>query len=88
MASTLGILQKTQHHYFDDKSVLLTMLDTASIDVSDPSEDKTPNAISIKVDGDKVVGTEGGLIIFKFHPKTRALTGIIVWNERVNNENQ
>jgi hypothetical protein len=68
-----------------DKTNLISLLDKSHIDVDIPSMDETPDAISVRVNGSEVTGTEGGMIVFRFTPRG-ALTGIIVWNERMSNE--
>ena len=69
-----------------DRGHLIAMFDRAGIDVDIPSEDGTANAISVKVNGTEVTGTEGGMIIFKFDPDHQdKLTEIIVWNTKKNN---
>jgi hypothetical protein len=68
----------------NDKRTLLALFDRVGIDVSDPSVDKTPNSLSISVDGDNVTGTDGGMVVFKFDAKG-ILTEVVVWNGRMEN---
>ena len=70
----------------DDKTLLMKIFDKANIDFADPSEDGTPDSISIKVDGSAVIGTDGAMAIFKF-TKGR-LNGVVLWSERMTNEAQ
>jgi hypothetical protein len=78
----VGNASATEAH--NDKRTLLAIFDKVGIPAADPSIDKTPNSISIEVNGDTVTGTEGGMVIFKFSAKG-ALTEVIVWNEKTNN---
>ena len=68
-----------------DRRELLDIFDRASIDVAVPSEDGTKDAISLKVNGSEVTGTERGLVVFKF-TKRGELSGVVVWNQGLEND--
>jgi hypothetical protein len=68
----------------DDKTMLMKLFDKANIDFADPSEDGTPNAISIKVDGSTIIGVDGAMAIFKF--TKGSLNGVVLWTEKMTNE--
>ena len=69
-----------------DKDRLLQLFDTANIDVTDPSEDGTADAISIKVDGDTVIGIDGSLAVFKF--KKGKLAQVVLWSSNMHNSKE
>ena len=64
-----------------DKDHLTDMFNRAQIDYEDPSTDHTPNAISIRVDGDTVVGIDGRFAVFVFNKGK--LTKIILWEDHM-----
>lgn len=63
-----------------DKEALIAMCDRAGIDV-----DVDKHAVTVKVNGSEVTGTEGGQVIFKFGSKGQ-LVGLVVWNEKLSNQ--
>lgn len=70
-----------------DKEVLVRMFDQARVDLSDPSEDHTSNAISIKVDGENVTGIDGHSAIFVFDNHHK-LSKIVLWETNMSNQKE
>jgi hypothetical protein len=77
----------SENSFRSDKAKMIEMFDQAGIDFSDPSEDHTPNAISVKVDGQNVTGIDGHTAIFIFDKRNK-MSRIVLWSTNMANQKE
>lgn len=61
-----------------DKEEFMELFDRNQIDFEQP----TKGELVVAVNGENVIGTEGGQVIFKFSPSGK-LVQLVVWNEKI-----